>query len=320
MIGIRKRALRELGGTKTRERTLLGAKFRQELPFHLMLLPAVILIFVYSYVPMIGNLMAFQKFNPTKGLLHSTWVGLENFRYVFALPDTLPAIRNTLIIASAKTVLGILAPLTFALLLNEIRWAAFRGVIQTIANFPHFLSWVILSGILIDVLSPSDGIVNAILQVARGEPIYFLGDKGWFPATLILSETWKEFGYGAIIYLAALTAIDPELYNAAEVDGANRWQQTLYVTLPGISTTIVLMAVLSLGNILNAGFEQVFNLYSPQVYETGDILDTLVYRIGIEQAQYSIATAVGLFKSVVSFVLLSISYWLAYRFTDYRIF
>lgn len=269
---------------------------------------------------MIGNIMAFQKFNPTKGIFRSQWIGLENFEYVFALPDTLPAIRNTIIIASAKIVFSIIVPLIFALMLNEVRRRAFRGVIQTIVNFPHFLSWVILSGILIDILSPSDGIVNTIIKFFGADPIYFLGHKSWFPATLVLSETWKEFGYGAIIFLAALTAIDPELYQAAEVDGASRWQQTLYISLPGISGTIVLVAVLSLGNILNAGFEQVFNLYSPQVYETGDILDTLVYRIGIEQAQYSVATAVGLFKSVVSFILLSISYWLAYRFTDYRIF
>lgn len=285
-----------------------------------MLLPGVILVFIYSYIPMIGNLMAFQKYNPRKGIFGSEWVGLDNFEYVFALPDTLPAIRNTLIIASAKIILSIIVPLIFALLLNEVRIRSLRSIVQTIANFPHFLSWVILSGILIDILSPSEGIVNTIITLFGGKPIYFLGNKTWFPITLVLSETWKEFGYGAIIYLAALTAIDPDLYQAAQVDGANRWQQTIYITLPGISSTIVLVAVLSLGNILNAGFEQVFNLYSPQVYDTGDILDTLVYRIGIEQAQYSIATAVGLFKSVVSFILLSISYWLAYRFTDYRIF
>ncbi len=295
-------------------------RFRQEIPFHLMLLPAVALLFVFSYIPMVGNLMAFQNFNPTKGIFHSTWVGLQNFKYIFALPDTFPAIRNTLIIASAKMVLGIVVPLLFALMLNEIRSKVFQGSIQTIVNFPHFLSWVILSGILLDILSPSEGIVNMVIKLVGGTPIYFLGDKGWFPVTLILSDTWKEFGYGAIIYLAALTAIDPGLYDAAAVDGANRWQQTLHVTLPGISTTIVLMMVLSLGNILNAGFEQVFNLYSPQVYATGDIIDTLVYRIGVVQAQYSIATAVGLFKSVVSFVLLSVSYWLAYKFTNYRLF
>jgi putative aldouronate transport system permease protein len=245
---------------------------------------------------------------------------LDNFRYIFALPDTLPAIRNTLIIATSKIILGIIVPVAFALLLNEVHCKYFKGSIQTIVNLPHFLSWVILSGILLDVLSPSEGIFNSSLTALGFNPIYFLGDKTWFPITIILSDTWKEFGFSAIIYLAALTAINPSLYDAAAVDGANRWKQILHITLPGISTTIVMMSVLSIGNMLNAGFEQVFNLYSPQVYATGDIIDTLVYRIGVKQAQYSVATAVGLFKSGVSFIMLSVSYWLAYKFTNYRLF
>ena len=305
---------------KLAKRPLLDPRLKLEIPLHLMIFPAVVLLFIFNYLPMVGNIMAFQKFNPVLGFLKSQWVGLENFRYVFALPETLPAIRNTLVIAFSKMILGILVPLVFALLLNEVRNKLFRGSIQTIVNFPHFLSWVILSGILLDILSPSEGMVNAAIKSLGLPPIYFLGDKTWFPITMILSDTWKEFGYGAIIYLASLTTIDPGLYDAAAVDGANRWQQTLHVTLPGISSMIVLMGVLSIGNILNAGFEQIFNLYSPQVYSTGDIIDTLVYRIGITQAQYSVATAVGLFKSVVSFALLSVSYWLAYKYTDYRIF
>jgi putative aldouronate transport system permease protein len=295
-------------------------KVRQQIPLHIMLLPAVLLLFIFNYIPMAGNLMAFQKYNPVKGIFHSPWIGLENFRYVFALPDTIPAIRNTLIIATFKIILGIIVPVAFALLLNEVRSKLFKASIQTIVNLPHFLSWVILSGILLDVLSPSEGIVNMILSSLGAAPIYFLGDKSWFPITVILSDTWKEFGFSAIIYLAALTAINPSLYDAAAVDGANRWKQLLHVTLPGISTTIVMMSVLSIGNMLNAGFEQIFNLYSPQVYATGDIIDTLVYRIGVKQAQYSVATAVGLFKSGVSFIMLSVSYWLAYKFTNYRLF
>jgi putative aldouronate transport system permease protein len=302
------------------EKVKRGNELKQQIPLHLMMLPAVLLLFVFSYLPMVGNLMAFQDYNPIKGLLHSPWVGLDNFRYVFDLPDTIPTIRNTLIIASSKMVLGIIVPVIFALMLNELRLKFFKGMIQTIVNFPHFLSWVILSGILLDILSPSEGIVNSVITSLGGEPIYFLGNRSWFPVTVILSDTWKEFGFSAIVYLAALTAINPSLYDAAAIDGANRWQQIWHVTLPGISSTIAMMSVLSLGNILNAGFEQVFNLYSPQVYATGDIIDTLVYRIGIEQAQYSVATAVGLFKSLVSFVLLSLSYWLAYRYTNYRIF
>ena len=193
-------------------------------------------------------------------------------------------------------------------------------MIQTTIYLPHFLSWVVLGGILIDMLSPSDGLVNKFIKLTGGDPVFFLGDNHWFRFTLIFSETWKEFGYGTIVYLAAITGIDPNLYEAAQIDGANRWKQTLHVTLPGMRMVIVLLMVLSLGNLLNAGFDQVFNLYSPTVYESGDIIDTFVYRIGMLDAQFGVATAVGLFKSVISFVFVSVAYFCAYRFADYRIF
>jgi putative aldouronate transport system permease protein len=186
--------------------------------------------------------------------------------------------------------------------------------------FPHFLSWVILSGILIDILSPSKGVVGQILTSMGVKPIFFLGEPSWFPYTMVITETWKEFGFGTIVYLAALTGIDPTLYEASMIDGANRLKQVKYITIPGIMPIVVLMMILSMGNVLNAGFDQVFNLYSPQVYKTGDILDTLVYRIGLVDFQYGVATAVGLFKSVVSFTLLAISYAMAYKYTDYRVF
>jgi len=185
---------------------------------------------------------------------------------------------------------------------------------------PHFLSWIILGGILIDILSPSSGIVNQFLGLFGIESIYFLGDNSWFRPVLVLSDVWKEFGFNTIVYLAALTGINPALYEAAIVDGAGRWKQTLNVTLPGMMPIIVLTMTLALGNVLNAGFDQVFNLYSPQVYESGDIIDTFVYRIGLVDAQYGVATAVGLFKSVVSFTFITASYYLAYRFANYRIF
>jgi putative aldouronate transport system permease protein len=192
--------------------------------------------------------------------------------------------------------------------------------VQTLVYLPHFLSWVILSGVLVDILSPSTGIVNQGLQWIGIEPIFFLANNNWFPYTLVLSNEWKEFGFSSIIYLAAITSINPSLYEAAVIDGANRWKQTWHVTLPGMAPIIVLMGTLSIGNVLNAGFEQVFNMYSPVVYESGDIIDTFVYRIGIVDAQYGVATAIGLFKSIVSFILLSVSYVLAYRLANYRIF
>jgi putative aldouronate transport system permease protein len=295
-------------------------KILRNLPLHIMLMPAMILLLIYNYIPLAGNLMAFQKFNPVKGLFRSAWIGFENFRYVLAMPDTFQVLWNTFYIAIMKMAAGILVPVIIALLLNEVRSVKYKRTLQTIVYFPHFLSWVILSGILIDILSPSKGITGQILASVGLKPIFFLGDSKWFPYTLVFTETWKEFGFGTIVYLAALTGIDPTLYEASMIDGANRWKQVKYITIPGIMPIVVLMTILSMGNILNAGFDQVFNLYSPQVYKTGDILDTLVYRIGLLDSQYGVATAVGLFKSVVSFTMLAISYALAYKYTDYRVF
>ncbi|MDD9265467.1 ABC transporter permease [Paenibacillus sp. GCM10023248] len=292
----------------------------ERLPLHLMLMPSLAILAVYSYWPMAGIIIAFEKYIPTKGIFGSPWIGWRNFNYLFDLPDTERAIINTLLIASMKIALGLIVPMIIALLLNEVRKTAFKRTFQTLVYLPHFLSWVILGGILIDVLSPSHGIVNQILSMFGIKPIFFLGENGWFRFVLVSSDVWKEFGFNTIVYLAALTGINPSLYEAAEIDGANRLQQTLYVTVPGIMPIAILMVTLSIGNVLNAGFDQIFNLYSPPVYESGDIIDTLVYRLGILQAQYGLATAVGLLKSTVSLFLISASYYLAYRFANYRIF
>ena len=285
-----------------------------------MMMPALILLLIYNYIPLAGTIMAFQKFNPSKGFFHSKWVGLKNFQYVFHLPDIYQVIWNTFYIAILKIIMGIVIPVIVALLLNEIRKMKFKRTIQTMIYFPHFLSWVILAGVFVDVLSPSNGVIGKAFTAMGLEPIFFLGDSKWFPYTMVLTDTWKEFGYGTIVYLAALTGIDPSLYEAAVMDGANRWKQTLHVTLPGILPIVMLMSILAMGNIFNAGFDQIFNMYSPQVYSTGDILDTLVYRIGMLDAQYGVATAIGLFKSVISFAMLGISYMVAYKYTDYRVF
>jgi putative aldouronate transport system permease protein len=236
------------------------------------------------------------------------------------MPGTLQALWNTFFISIMKVIVSIVIPVLFSLLLNEVRSVTFKRTLQTIIYFPHFLSWVILAGVFVDILSPSSGIIGSVLTGMGLKPIFFLGDASWFPYTLVATESWKEFGFGTIVYLAALTGIDPTLYEAAVIDGASRMKQVLNVTLPGIMPIVALMCILSMGNILNAGFDQVFNLYSPQVYKTGDILDTLVYRMGLIDAQYSVATAVGLFKSAVSFFMLVTSYLLAYKFTDYRVF
>ena len=285
------------------------AVFKRELPLHLMLLPGLILVAVFNYTPMAGLIIAFQK-----------WVGLGNFTYVFSLPGFDQALKNTIVIAFWKIVLGLIVPIVFALMLNEVNRNGFKRTVQTIVYLPYFLSWVVLGGIFLDMLSPSSGIMNQIITALGGKSIFFLGDNHYFKPTLIVTDIWKNFGYGAIVYLAAILGIDTDLYEAAQIDGANRWKQVWHVTLPGMRMIIVLMMVLSLGNVLNAGFDQIFNLYSKAVYESGDILDTFVYRLGLIDAQYGPATAVGLFKSIISTMFISVSYWLAYRFADYRIF
>lgn len=297
------------------------SSFKRELPLHLMILPALILVMIFSYTPMAGLVSAFQKFIPSKGMFgDQQWVGLGNFKYVFSLPGFNQALKNTVVIAFWKIILGLAVPIVFALLLNEVSRSGFKRTVQTIVYLPYFLSWVVLGGIFLDMLSPSSGIINQIITALGGKSIFFLGDNRYFKPTLIVTDIWKNFGYGAIVYLAAILGIDTDLYEAAQIDGANRWRQTWHVTLPGMRMIIVLMMVLSLGNVLNAGFDQVFNLYSKAVYESGDILDTFVYRLGLIDAQYGPATAVGLFKSLISTIFISVSYWLAYRFADYRIF
>jgi putative aldouronate transport system permease protein len=298
-----------------------GFRSSTTLPLHFMLLPAVLLVLVYSYGPMIGVAISFQDFIPAKGLFgEQEWVGWDNFKYVFNMPNFMQVIVNTITIALFKIVLILVVPILFSLLINEIKGKTRKKLVQTSIYLPHFLSWVILAGILLDVLSPSTGIINKLIAALGFEPIFFLGDNAWFQFTIISSDIWKEFGFSTIIYLAAITGINPSYYEAAVIDGANRYHMMRYITLPAIAYVIVLLGVLSLGNVLNAGFDQIFNLYSPQVYESGDILDTFVYRFGLMDAQFGPATAVGLFKSVVSFVFISVSYWMAVRFANYRIF
>jgi putative aldouronate transport system permease protein len=285
----------------------------------IMLIPAVVLIVIYSYIPMFGLLMAFQDYIPALGIFGSRWVGLRNFKTLFSMLEFVRALRNTVFIAGCKIVLGIVIPVIFALLLNEVKQRLLQRGIQTLIYLPHFISWILLAGILRDMLSPSVGIVNTMLTSLGSDPVFFLGSNRTFPFVIIFTDIWKEFGYGTIIYLAALTGIDPTLYEVAYVDGANRWKQLVHITMPGITPMIVLMTTLSMGNIFNAGFDQIFNLYAPVVYETGDILDTLLYRLGLISMQFSVSTAAGMIKSVVSMILILVSYRIAYKTTGYRV-
>ena len=308
------------GGEMDKKLKRKRAIFQRELPFHLMLLPAVILTGVFSYGPMLGIIMAFQKFSPKRGIFGSKFIGFENFKYLMNIPDIDKVVFNTFFIAGMKLVLGVIIPMLVAILLNEIRISPIKKLIQTMVYFPHFLSWVILSGIFIDILSPSTGIVNEFIKMLGFEPVFFLGNPKVFPYTMAITETWKEFGFGTIVYLATISGIDPTLYEAARADGAGRLQQTVHITISALLPMAALMLILNLGGVLNLSFEQIYNLYSPQVYSTGDILDTLVYRLGMVDAQYGVATAVGLFKSVVSLILVSFSYWLAGKARGYNVF
>lgn len=288
--------------------------------FHLLLAPGMLILLLFAYLPMIGIVIAFQEFNPTLGFFKSEWVGLEHVRFLFELPDTMQTVRNTVEISLMKIIAGLIVPISFALLLNEARIVWFKRTVQSLVYLPHFLSWVILGGILIDVLSINGGVFNQIAASLGLDPIFFFGDEAWFRVMLIVTDVWKEFGFSTIVYLAALTGINPALYEAASIDGASRWQRVIYITLPGILPVVVLMSTLSLGNVLNAGFDQIFNLYNPMVIGTADIIDTYIYRMGLIQAQYGLATAIGLMKSLIGFALIVTSYRLAYRYANYRIF
>lgn len=306
-----------------KQKKSLGTIMKSEWPLHVMLLPAIILLIIFAYLPMVGIVISFQDFVPSggmKGFFTSQWVGFDNFKYVFGMKDFQQVLVNTLVIAVLKIVAGIAVPLVLALMLNEVKNRAFKKATQTIVYVPYFLSWVVLGGILVDILSPTSGIVNTLITALGHEPVYFLGDPSTIRGTLVVSEVWKGCGYNMVIFLAALTAIDQSQYEAAKVDGAGYFKQMLYITLPGILPQVILVTVLGLGNILNAGFDQVFNLYSPIVYEKADIIDTFVYRLGMLNLQYSVSTAVGLFKSVISFILITISFTLAKKYANYQIF
>lgn len=287
---------------------------------YVMILPALVLVLVYDYIPLGGSVIAFQRYDIAVGILKSEWIGMENFRYLFNYPNFLNVINNTVFIAVMKIIAHFIVPITISILLNELRSVRTKRAIQTAIYLPHFVSWVIISGIFVEILSPRTGVVNILLEQIGIEPVYFLGNPRVFPYVLVATDIWKEFGYGTIVYLAALTGIDTSLYEAASMDGANRLRCMWHITLPGIVHIMVLLGTLSLGRILNAGFEQVFNMYNPLVYSTGDIIDTLTYRIGIQDGQFDLATAIGLFRSALSLILVSGSYYLAKKFANYRIF
>ena len=287
--------------------------------YYLMLIPALLWLVFFSIVPMFGIIMAFQDFNPGKGMLHSEFVGLANFQYMFEMSDVKQVLVNTVVIAVGKIIGNIIVPLVFALLLNELCFHKIKRPIQTIVYLPYFLSWVILAKVVLNIFGYT-GPVNQLIEMFHGSPVNFFGEPELFRPLVIGTDIWKGFGYNMVVYLAAILGVDQSLYEAAAMDGAGRFKRIWHVTMPGIRTTVALLAILSLGNVLNAGFDQIYNLYNPLVYSTGDIIDTWVYRSGLENLQFSLATAVGLFKSVISVILISAGYWLADKFTGYKLF
>lgn len=295
-------------------------EIRRNWPLYVLCLPSLAFALIFSYGPMGGLAMAFQNYKPWLGISGSDWVGMENFVKIFQYRESTQAIVNTLVIAVAKIVAGLIVPIFMAILLSEVRNLGIKKSIQTLVYLPHFLSWVTVAGILIDILG-LDGGVNRLLNFLFGiDPVYFLGDPALFRPTVVVSDLWKNFGFSMIVYLAVIAGIDPSYYEAAEMDGATRRQQIRHVTLPSMMPMIIVLATLSLGSILDAGFDQIFNLYNPLVYSTGDIIDTYVYRSSLLNGQYGFGTAVGLFKSGISLILIVISYRIAYKVANYKIF
>ncbi|WP_227522122.1 ABC transporter permease [Bacillus solitudinis] len=270
---------------------------------YVMILPGLLFYILFKYIPLLGSVIAFKDYQIFKGILASPWVGLDNFRFIFTYQDFYQVLRNTAMIAFYQLVFGFPAPIILALLFNEIRLMIIKRTVQSLFYLPHFLSWVVVGGIVFELLS-TQGIVNAVRVLFGAEPILFMQEEKYFRTIVVISDIWKGVGWGTIIYLAAITAINPSLYEAAVIDGANRWKQTIYITLPLLFPTILVLFLLNIGNFLELGFDQIFNLLTPMTYSVGDIIETYVYRAGVLQGQYSVTTAIGLFQSVVGFILL----------------
>nr|WP_252198636.1 ABC transporter permease subunit [Clostridium sp. MCC353] len=268
---------------------------------------------------MYGLIIAFQDYYPLKGVSGSAFVGLKHFKALFSDPFFLSVLKNTIVISLYKLVICFPAPIILCLALNEIKSVRFKKVAQSISYLPHFISWVVVSGIIIEFLSPSRGPINILLQNMGIEPIFFVAEPKCFRGVLVLSDLWKSIGWGSIVYLAAVTSVDPTLYEAAEMDGAGRIKKIIHVTLPALAPIITVMFIMESGKILNDSFEQVYNFLTPSTYAVGDVISTFVYRMGIQKMQYSFTTAVDLFKNGISFMLVVLTNYIARKTNDYAL-
>lgn len=282
----------------------------------LLFLPCLIYYVVFKYAPMFGIVISFKNYNLFKGIWESPWVGFKYYRMFFANPDFFIILKNTFLLGVYKLVLGFPAPIILALLLNEVRHAFFKRFVQTVSYLPHFISNVVVASMVILFLSPSSGMVNHMIKWMGFEPINFMTKPDLFRWIYVLSDIWQHIGWETIIYLAALTAIDPGIYEAAEIDGASRWKQTWNVTLPGIAPAIVILFILNVGKVLEIGFEKVFLLYNPAIYETADIISTYVYRTGLSQGNYSYATAIDLFSGIISLIFVYSANYLSRKLSE----
>lgn len=271
---------------------------------YLMLIPAIIYFLVFNYAPMYGILIAFKDFSFKKGIWGSEWIGLENFRYMFQLDNFYTVFKNSILLSLLRILFTFPIPIFLALLLNDIKSSKYQKVMQTLFYLPHFVSWVVIGGILINFLSPVSGIINILIQSLGGEPIFFLAENKYFKPIVILTSIWKDSGWGTIIYLAAITGISSDLYEAAKIDGANKLKCLKYITLPSIKSTVVIMLILRLGSIMNNGFEQIFILQNSKNLGVSEVFETYTYRLGLLGGRYSFATTVGLFTSVIGIIFL----------------
>ncbi len=293
------------------------SRLRQNIPLFCMLLPVLVFYIVFRYVPMGGLIIAFKNYSMADGIFGSEWVGLNNFRTLFLGTRTLRIIRNTFVLSLLRLIFGFPAPIILALLLNEVHGTVYKRSLQTVLYIPHFFSWVIMGGIITSLFSQEGGFVNRIVMLFNnGEPYPFMYRNGSWIAIFIGSGVWKSAGYGTIIYLAALSGIDPTLYEAAMIDGANKWKQTWHITLTGIRSTVITLFVLATGNIMEVGFDQVYVLQNNVVNEVADVISTYVFRIGLQGAQYSLATAMGLFDSIVGLILVMTTNWISRMFDE----
>lgn len=302
--------------TDRRKKRGLAYRMLRQWDIQLMVIPALILIFIFSYIPMYGVLMAFQDYNIFNGFWNSPWVGFKHFSMFFHAPEFWTILRNTIIISLLKFGIGFPAPIILALMLNEVRQMFFKRVVQTISYLPHFLSWVIVAGFAMSILSTDNGSLNILLQKLHliKEPIGFLGRAEYFWGIIVSTSVWKEIGFNSIVYLAAIAGINPSLYEAASIDGAGRVKQVFMITIPSIMPVVVIFMILAIGNLLSAGFEDILLLgANPVLRDVASVIDTYVYRVGITNQRYSYATAVGLFKAVISVGLLTFANYFARR-------